>query len=397
MEERVGAGMKEAAKYLPIAFPENCMLPTVGTCPVNGAFQYRYGDGIVMDGGSYDRLVNEYPEHADDLAAIRAELHPLCYGERSEHAKTDVDKRLRASMACWGSDWGGHSNPDYDRYLHMGTNGIRALIEECRAKNPCKDGFYNGCRDAMDALDIVGGRIREMAASNALTDSERSAEWTRIAETFARVPMEPAYDMYSATMMFWMLFTLDGVDSPGRYDQFMIDYYNASTEEESRDMVYRFLEAMHNVRGWNVCISGSDEHWNDETNERHSGDATFADSVAAVPGCDVKGPTAALKSMMCYNQTEACSGIVTQMKFDKKLFATDKGIETFIMMAKTYLANGGQQLSINVLDRATLLAAQKNPEQYRNLVVRVGGYSDYFCNISKDLQQNVIDRSEFAF
>ena len=46
----------------------------------------------------------------------------------------------------------------------------------------------------------------------------------------------------------------------------MIDYYNVSTPEESREMVYRFLEAMHNVRGWNVCISGSDEHWNDETN-----------------------------------------------------------------------------------------------------------------------------------
>ncbi len=701
MEERIGAGMKEAAKYLPIAFPENCMLPTVGTCPVNGAFQYRFGDGVCFDGGRFDRLVNDHPEHAEDLAAIRAELYPLCFGVRSERAKTDVDKRLRASMACWGGDWGGHSNPDYDRYLHMGTNGIRALIEECRKTNPGKDGFYNGCRDAMDALDIVGGRIREMAAANALTDSERSAEWTRIAETFARVPMEPAYDMYSATMMFWMLFTLDGVDSPGRYDQFMIDYYNVSTVEESREMVYRFLEAMHNVRGWNVCISGSDENWNDETNAlsylilelvtkmgyqtpnltmrvhrntpealwraaaeciatgiglpaiyndevvctaleaigitpedshdycmngcnqidimgkshmgledgevnfgkvleftmhngydfasggielisnqygdprdcesfdeflalfyqqmehvtdacirmsnaaqetfarfnpnplrsciiqgclekgrdykwggplyghgqvlaegiadtadalyavktlvfeqkkytmdemitalednfegheqlwrdcqnapkfgndipdvdnlcaaivdhffaylktkntfrggiftggcspfsraanngratgalpngRHSGDATFADSVAAVPGCDIKGPTAALKSMMCYNQTEACSGFVTQMKFDKKLFASDKGIETFIMMAKTYFANGGQQLSINVLDRATLLAAQKNPEQYKNLIVRVGGYSDYFCNISKDLQQNVIDRSEFA-
>lgn len=43
-----------------------------------------------------------------------------------------------------------------------------------------------------------------------------------------------------------------------------------------------------------------------------------------------------------------------------------------------------------------LLAAQKTPEQYKNLIVRVGGYSDYFCNLSKDLQQNVIDRSEFA-
>ena len=176
MEERIGAGMKEAAKFLPIAFPENCMLPMIGTCPVNGAFQYRFGEGVIMDGGSYDRLVKEYPEHAEDLAAIRAELHPLCFGVRSDRAKTEVDKRLRASMACWGGDWGGHSNPDYDRYLHLGTNGIRALIEECRAKNPGKDGFYNGCLDAMDALDIVGGRIREMAAANAQTDTERCAE-----------------------------------------------------------------------------------------------------------------------------------------------------------------------------------------------------------------------------
>ncbi|MBQ7298454.1 MAG: hypothetical protein IJW77_01255, partial [Clostridia bacterium] len=74
MEERIGAGMKEAAKYLPIAFPENCMLPTVGTCPVNGAFQYRFGDGVCFDGGRFDRLVNDHPEHAEDLAAIRAEL-----------------------------------------------------------------------------------------------------------------------------------------------------------------------------------------------------------------------------------------------------------------------------------------------------------------------------------
>ena len=50
MEERIGAGMKEAAKYLPISFPENCMLPTVGAGAVNGAFGYTYGSGIYFDG-----------------------------------------------------------------------------------------------------------------------------------------------------------------------------------------------------------------------------------------------------------------------------------------------------------------------------------------------------------
>ena len=131
-------------------------------------------------------------------------------------------------------------------------------------------------------------------------------------------------------------------------------------------------------------------------NGKRDVDATYADSIAATPGCDTHGPTASLKSMMHYHQTEACSGFVAQMKFDKSLFATDKGQSAFITMAKTYFAHGGQQLSINVLDRATLLAAKEHPEQYGNLIVRVGGYSDYFCNLTPELQQNIIDRTSFA-
>ena len=68
----------------------------------------------------------------------------------------------------------------------------------------------------------------------------------------------------------------------------------------------------------------------------------------------------------------------------------------FIALSKAYFANGGQQLSINVVDRATLLAAKAEPEKYKNLIVRVGGYSDYFVNLSEELKQNVIDRAEFA-
>ena len=70
-------------------------------------------------------------------------------------------------------------------------------------------------------------------------------------------------------------------------------------------------------------------------------------------------------------------------------------MNAFIALAKTYFDNGGQQLSINVLDRQALLDAQKHPELHRDLIVRVGGYSEYFGNLTPDLQQNVIDRSEF--
>ncbi|HBL40559.1 MAG TPA: autonomous glycyl radical cofactor GrcA, partial [Ruminococcaceae bacterium] len=61
-----------------------------------------------------------------------------------------------------------------------------------------------------------------------------------------------------------------------------------------------------------------------------------------------------------------------------------------------YFARGGQQLSVNVVDRETLLKAQKEPEKYKNLVVRVGGFSALFNDLDAELQQNIIDRTEFA-
>ena len=131
-------------------------------------------------------------------------------------------------------------------------------------------------------------------------------------------------------------------------------------------------------------------------NGRRNRESNFADSIAAVPGCDRMGPTASLKSMMHYRQKEACSGFVTQMKFDRSLFATENGMQLFIQMAKVYFEEGGQQLSINVLDRDTLLAAQKEPEKYANLQVRVCGWNAYFVNLSKQEQDAFILQAENA-
>ena len=62
-------------------------------------------------------------------------------------------------------------------------------------------------------------------------------------------------------------------------------------------------------------------------------------------------------------------------------------------MAKTYFEGGGQQYTVNVVSQEELLDAQKNPDAHRDLIVRVGGYSDYFVNLEKGLQDNVIKRS----
>ena len=70
-----------------------------------------------------------------------------------------------------------------------------------------------------------------------------------------------------------------------------------------------------------------------------------------------------------------------------------QGKESFIQMAKTYFAGGGQQYTVSVVSQEELLDAQKNPDAHRDLIVRVGGYSDYFVNLEKGLQDNVIKRS----
>jgi formate C-acetyltransferase len=128
-------------------------------------------------------------------------------------------------------------------------------------------------------------------------------------------------------------------------------------------------------------------------NGKRKGEPLLADSIAATPGRDVNGPTAHIKSVLRYHHTDACSGFVFQNKFEKKMFNSEKGRASFIALAKAFFAGGGQQYTITVVSPEDLVDAKKHPENHRNLIVRVGGYSDYFVNLSDELQNNVIERT----
>ena len=81
------------------------------------------------------------------------------------------------------------------------------------------------------------------------------------------------------------------------------------------------------------------------------------------------------------------------MKFSKQLLGS-RSADTMMSLVKTYLLRGGFEIQINVLDRATLEAARKDPEAYRDLVVRIGGYSDYFTKLSPEMQDEIMLRTE---
>lgn len=118
-------------------------------------------------------------------------------------------------------------------------------------------------------------------------------------------------------------------------------------------------------------------------------------STSPEHGCDTHGPLAVFASAMKIDQS-LYNATLLNLKFHPTALKTDDDLQKLAVATKTYLTNGGKQVQFNVVDRDTLIAAQKHPEQYRDLIVRVAGYSAYFTNLTKMIQDEVIERTGFG-
>lgn len=123
----------------------------------------------------------------------------------------------------------------------------------------------------------------------------------------------------------------------------------------------------------------------------------LADGVSPRPGKDVKGPTAAANSVSKLDHALASNGTLYNQKYLPSALAGDQGILNLSAVIRGFFDRKGMEMQFNVIDRATLLAAQRNPEQYKNLVVRVAGYSANFTKLARDMQDNIIARTEQSF
>ncbi len=119
----------------------------------------------------------------------------------------------------------------------------------------------------------------------------------------------------------------------------------------------------------------------------------LGDGSGPCQGREANGPTASILSSTKWSHKELIGGVAVNMKFSKKAFTEESG-KKMLGLIRTYLARGGFELQINVVDRDTLLRAQAEPENYRDLVVRIGGYSDYFVTLSPAMQAEVLLRTE---
>ena len=121
----------------------------------------------------------------------------------------------------------------------------------------------------------------------------------------------------------------------------------------------------------------------------------FADGCGPAQGRESKGPTAAILSTTSWDHSSMIGGLAYNMKFNTSLFRSPKGFDSLRDLVLTFLRRGGFETQINVVDHETLKDARQHPENYRDLVVRIGGYSDYFTRLSPQMQDEVILRTEF--
>mgnify|MGYP005839520827 CR=1 FL=1 len=119
----------------------------------------------------------------------------------------------------------------------------------------------------------------------------------------------------------------------------------------------------------------------------------LSEGISPVQGADRRGPTAVIKSAAKMDHART-GGTLLNQKFAPQLLQEDHDLDNLVHLIRSYFKLDGHHIQFNVVDAATLRAAQQNPEQYRNLIVRVAGYSDYFCDLSRTLQDEIIARTE---
>ncbi|HIW21648.1 MAG TPA: glycyl radical protein [Candidatus Dorea intestinavium] len=180
-------------------------------------------------------------------------------------------------------------------------------------------------------------------------------------------------------------------------DEDEVDYF-------ARDVAYTYTKPLlkyHNPRGgiyqaglYPVSANVPLGKQTGATPDGRLAHTPVADGVSPSAGADVHGPTAAANSVSKLDHGIASNGTLFNQKFHPTALSGKNGLENFVGLVRAYFDQGGSHMQFNVVDRDTLIAAQKDPDKYRSLVVRVAGYSALFTTLSKSLQDDIIKRTE---
>ena len=269
ISRKIAAGMYEICRSLPLSLDPALRLASVDPTPDSPIMQlsaaYRFGDGISVNAHGFERKAEAYPKYKRELLAFRDELLSYDTNLIFRMTITDEEDALMYAHTLWGGTWGGHSNPDYGRLLALGTDGLRELIASCRREHPEAGDWYDASLLVLDGIDLLAERFRALAIEMVEKDAANRRIYRRIADALAVVPKHPATDFMTACQSFYLVFTLDGRDSPGLFDHYMRPYYGKTDRAEAREILEGLWEGFHRTRAWNLCVGGCDADGNDMT------------------------------------------------------------------------------------------------------------------------------------
>ena len=272
--KRIAAGILEHAKTVPISLRPGDMLIGFNINDTNPSFvRFSHGGGLSVNAKLYAKKTEQYADQPEILAQY-AYIYEFFRGKTIETkfaaAKTELEKAMSISTGNYTYDAkaNGHATIDYGAIAQYGTDGMREKIARYRPLHPEQSEWYDGLCMSLDAVDILAERYRLLALENASSaEGEHKAIYERFAAALETVPKKPAYDFFSAMQSFHLLFSYDGTDSPGHFDQYMYPFYKDSDKADARKLLCCLWDHIHEKDGWNLCIGGSDENWNDTTNE----------------------------------------------------------------------------------------------------------------------------------
>ena len=246
--------------------------------------------------------------------------------------------------------------------------------------------------DAQTAADMTASVLKEMERQGQTVDEKTAASVLEM--IFGMQPDQQQKARYEE-----IHHMIDEVPKFGN-DIPEVDYF-------ARDVAYTYtrpLQNYKNPRGGqfqaglypvsaNVPLGGQ----TGATPDGRYAHTPVADGVSPSAGKDVKGPTAAANSVARLDHFIVSNGTLFNQKFHPSALVGREGLEKFVALIRSYFDQKGMHMQFNVVDKETLLDAQKNPEKYKHLVVRVAGYSALFTTLSRSLQDDIIRRTEQGF
>lgn len=176
--------------------------------------------------------------------------------------------------------------------------------------------------------------------------------------------------------------------------------YADSIAKRVYEELYRAIDGKRNIKGefyhLNMLSTTCHVYFGKVTgatpNGRHKGRA-ISDGTSPSQGADTNGPTAVIHSLGKLDQTKS-GGTLLNLRFLPSVISGDSNSAKLASLIRSYFALDGHHIQFNIVDTQTLRDAQKRPHEYRDLLVRMAGYSDYFVHMNRDLQEEIISRTE---